>query len=258
MSKGDSMEKAKDKIRKVLALLEGAKTEGEARAASLKLQQLLAKNDLTLEDVQEAADNREVEEHEVDLGGGSGTNWKERLAVVVAKNFRCDTYRRTWTRNGRTCAKKAVFVGEEGDVALAEKVFTVTVEVAMRLYKKWCREERAERKAEFEKRLAGLDPRRLQYDPWHRYRWDGWTPSAAERHGWYFGFVAGLADAYAEQVSSDEEIALAVVVPAAVREHMEGLALRVRRRSSVAVNAGARDAGYASGHSYGCGDRLAS
>lgn len=41
----------KEKIRKVLALLEGAKTEGEAHAASLALQRLLAKTDLSMEDV---------------------------------------------------------------------------------------------------------------------------------------------------------------------------------------------------------------
>ena len=33
-----------DKIRKILAMLEGAKTEGEAKAANLALQRLLAKS----------------------------------------------------------------------------------------------------------------------------------------------------------------------------------------------------------------------
>ena len=40
-----------DKIRKILAMLEGAKTEGEAKAANLALQRLLAKSNLTAEQV---------------------------------------------------------------------------------------------------------------------------------------------------------------------------------------------------------------
>ncbi len=40
-----------EKIRKIVALIDGAATEGEARAASLALQRLLVANNLKLEDI---------------------------------------------------------------------------------------------------------------------------------------------------------------------------------------------------------------
>ena len=40
-----------DKIKKILAMIDGATTEGEARAASLALQRLLVANDMTLDEI---------------------------------------------------------------------------------------------------------------------------------------------------------------------------------------------------------------
>ena len=39
------------KLKKILAMIDGATSEGEARAASLALQRLLAANNMTLEDI---------------------------------------------------------------------------------------------------------------------------------------------------------------------------------------------------------------
>ena len=45
------MKNIDEKIRKIVALIDGAATEGEARAASLALQRLLVANSLKLEDI---------------------------------------------------------------------------------------------------------------------------------------------------------------------------------------------------------------
>lgn len=80
-----------DKIRKVLAMLEGAKTPGEAQAASLALQRLMARSGLTAEQV-DALGAENVQFPVTQDGVYIGTNdvaWKKMLAAVIGENFRC-------------------------------------------------------------------------------------------------------------------------------------------------------------------------
>ena len=81
-----------DKIRKVLAMLEGAKTPGEAQAASLALQRLMARSGLTAEQV-DALGAENVQFPVTQDGVYIGTNdvaWKKMLAAVIGENFRCE------------------------------------------------------------------------------------------------------------------------------------------------------------------------
>ena len=69
--------------------------------------------------------------------------------------------------------------------------------------------------------------------------------------------ISGLKRAYAEQVSNDESMALAIVVPESVNRHMDGIGLRttkikVRTTSDPYVKAD----GYESGYGFGRGDRV--
>lgn len=245
-------DKVKAKIQKVLALLEGAKTEGEAQAASLKLQELLIKNNLSIEEVKASVGvSAEVEELSTDIGSGSGTNWKCHLANVIAENYRCETFIRKWRTNGHETGKSVVFVGETEDAKLAEKVFVVTLEVASRLFKKWCKDTRKDKKAAHEAMVA----EHPEFGFWKF----SWSPRSAERNGWYIGFVNGLADAYREQVESDSELAMVLVTPTSVREHMEELSkgFNRSRRFCPTINPSAYESGLATGQSYGTGTALA-
>lgn len=70
-----------DKIRKILAMLEGAKTEGEAKAANLALQRLLAKSNLTAEQVGALGSedpSASIEEEPVYIGSNDVV-WKRML-----------------------------------------------------------------------------------------------------------------------------------------------------------------------------------
>lgn len=74
---------------------------------------------------------------------------------------------------------------------------------------------------------------------------------------WMLGFISGLKRAYAEQVSNDESMALAIVVPESVNRHMDGIGLRttkikVRTTSDPYVKADC----YESGYGFGRGDRV--
>ena len=100
-----------DKIRKVLAMLEGAKTPGEAQAASLALQRLMARSGLTAEQV-DALGAENVQFPVTQDGVYIGTNdvaWKKMLAAVIGENFRCEAIACSAERNARM--KTVVFVG---------------------------------------------------------------------------------------------------------------------------------------------------
>lgn len=260
--KEQDKEKAVAKMRKVLALLEGAKTEGEAKAANLKLQQLLAKYHMSISEIEMACaeDSKpEVDEVAVKVGAGSETKWKNHLATVIAKNYRCDTFLRRSLCNGKETWRYVMFVGEGGDAELAKRVFTVTVEVAQRLYRTWCAETRESRNAKTMKQLMQNGFSMSQAERYTRGAsgiWS-WKPSASERNGWYRGFVKGLEQAYNEQMSADNELALALVVPASVKEHMAAMVFSTTRHSKGQVLDGAAyNAGKETGHGYGSGDRL--
>ena len=105
-SKGENHEEHRREIRKIVALIDGAATEGEARAASLALQRLLVANNLKLEDINLDDSPAEVGEEVCDLGRRI-PEWKKTLALVVAANYRCRAYT-SYCNNGRT----VVFVGE--------------------------------------------------------------------------------------------------------------------------------------------------
>ncbi len=62
------MKNIDEKIKKIVALIDGAATEGEARAASLALQRLLVANNLKLEDINLDDSPAEVGEEACDLG----------------------------------------------------------------------------------------------------------------------------------------------------------------------------------------------
>lgn len=219
-------EQLRGKIRKVMALLEGAKTEGEAQAASLALQRLLAKSGLSVEDVlgeQSSAD--EVAETDCAVGGSSAS-WKIDLAAVIARNYRCRLYTKTHNK-----ARSVVFVGLAADADVATGCFYATVKAAQRCFRAYCKDMREGNPL--------VD-----------------TNRAAFRNGYYLGFVSGLSAAYDEQVASSEELAICLQTPAIVEAHMDAKALRRGRRRSLMVYEDCYGAGRSDGYGFGRGDRL--
>lgn len=106
------------KLKKILAMIDGATSEGEARAASLALQRLLAANDMTIEDIDLTDDVPEVNEAAEELGKRV-PEWVKLLAHVIAKNYRCRYYMQTshgaydyWAGRRPVTGTRFVFVGE--------------------------------------------------------------------------------------------------------------------------------------------------
>lgn len=132
-----------DKIRKILAMLEGAKTEGEAKAANLALQRLLAKSNLTAEQVGALGSedpSASIEEEPVYIGSNDVV-WKRMLASAIAENLRCRVMLTAFPDKPR--AKIIVFVGHVEDAAVASECYRLTLKVAQRClkrYSKSCRD----------------------------------------------------------------------------------------------------------------------
>lgn len=111
----EKVEQVLDKVKKILALAGNNPSEEEAKAAALKAQELLAKYNLTLKDVEgEDASSKEklvFQYYET----GVDKAWKYDLSSVIARNFRC---RVVWFGK-----RKLAFYGFETDANIACEVF---------------------------------------------------------------------------------------------------------------------------------------
>lgn len=221
------------KLKKILAMIDGATSEGEARAASLALQRLLAANDMTLEDIDLTGDAPEVNE---------SAEWVKVLAYVIAKNYRCRYYMQTsrgaydyWTGHRPVTGTRFVFVGESQDAVVASGCFRATKHAIEICFKKFC-DRRAEEYGTKIGRRAGV------------------------KNSYCLGFIEGLESSYREQLEQDETMALAIVVPESVTRYMdEELNLKKMKNRPITVSSDRSigDAGREDGYGFGQGDRIA-
>lgn len=130
-------EKILSKIKNLLDLANNNPNENEALAAALKAQELMAKYDVEIEQLDHKAETREiVKEVYHQSGKHEMKKWKFGLAGIIAKNFCCKYY----TIN----KSDIVFYGYKEDAKIALQVFSYLYEVgnkfAVRYYNK-CKTE---------------------------------------------------------------------------------------------------------------------
>lgn len=131
------MEKILNKIKNLLDLANNNPNENEAIAAALKAQELMAKYNIELDQLDDKKETREIvkeiyhqsDKHEM-------RKWKIGLADIIAQNFRCKVYFMN--------KKDVVFYGYKEDAKIALNVFTYLYEIgnkfAVRYYNK-CKKE---------------------------------------------------------------------------------------------------------------------
>jgi hypothetical protein len=120
----ENREEVISKISKLLALANGKANEHECEAAVLAAHKLLAKYNISMEEV-EAIDN---EADQIDFKlftTGNGKAWKYRLAEIISSNFRCKHF-----FYGR---KIIAFYGYETDAKAAKEVFAFLFKMIHRL-----------------------------------------------------------------------------------------------------------------------------
>lgn len=141
-----------EKVRKLLALSSNNPNENEAIAAALKAQELMAEYDLTIEQVKDKPESREIVEAVYrHTGKHEMKKWKYGLATIIGNNFRCKVF--------MYGCEEVVFYGYEEDAKIALQVFSYLYEAGNRLAVKYynqCRKERKYTKGVMNTYLAGF------------------------------------------------------------------------------------------------------
>ena len=106
------------RINKLLALSESP-NEFEASSALLKAQELLAKHNLSLADVEGQSVVDDIVIYGSVQSDYGQNQWKLKLATVIADNFKCYAI-------GRRAKSSIVFIGTEVDVKVAESLYAFT------------------------------------------------------------------------------------------------------------------------------------
>lgn len=108
----ENMEKILNKIKNCLDLTNNNPNENEAITAALKAQELMAKYNIELDQVEDAGkEEREISEEMFECSD----KWKVKLANIIAKNFRCKVYFMN--------RLNVVFYGYKEDAKIALQVF---------------------------------------------------------------------------------------------------------------------------------------
>ena len=130
----EKIEKVIAKINKLLALSDQSRnpSENEAILASLQVQKLLAKYNLSMADVTGERVEEDVEQTIADVG--TGKKWKFSLATAVANNFACKSF-----FVGRD---QIVFYGYKADIVAARRVFIYLFKVGDKLANQYAKRER--------------------------------------------------------------------------------------------------------------------
>lgn len=146
------MEKILNKIKNLLDLANNNPNENEAIAAALKAQELMAKYNIELDQLDDKKETREIvkevyhqsDKHEM-------KKWKIGLAGIIAQNFRCEVY--------LLGVKGVVFYGYKEDAKIALQVFSYLYEIgnkfAVRYYNK-CKKEGKETRGVMNTYLVGF------------------------------------------------------------------------------------------------------
>ena len=140
MTELTEQEKVISKIRKVKALADRAGTEGEAMAALCKLQNLLAKHNMTVADITgESAEATQTVDTLVVDQMGRQVHYRGWLAHVIAEYFRCRTYyAHVYAAKGRSV--RLEMVGMSNDVLAAQAAYGAAILALNRLWTKHSRE----------------------------------------------------------------------------------------------------------------------
>lgn len=146
------MKKILNKIKNLLDLANNNPNENEAIAAALKAQELMAKYNIELDQLDDKKETREiVEEVYYQSDKHEMRKWKIGLAGIIAQNFRCKVY--FMNKNN------VVFYGYKEDAKIALNVFTYLYEIgnkfAVRYYNK-CKKEGKETRGVMNTYLVGF------------------------------------------------------------------------------------------------------
>jgi len=221
MTENNMDDKVIDKVRKALALANDNPNDSEAHTAMLLAQRLLAKNGLTLKDVEgEQESLKKVVQENIIPNSGRIPWWKKQLAMVISDNFKCKCF----TVNYGNYNSAIAYFGLEDDVMIAKEVYQYAENI-----------------------LDKLATRYVQ----KLYR-DG-KETKGMRNEYMYGFMNGLKEKFKEQVEKNDW-GLIIVTDALVEQRYSEK--KFRKASSSGIQPGfsgsneARSEGYKEGQNF--------
>lgn len=149
----DNKEAIIKKIENLLALASNNPNEHEAIAAALKAQELMAKYNVELADIEGTNPSQDISKEVYDIKKNSHyvNKWRYKLSNIIARNFCCKTY---------TIGKEAVaFYGYANDAKICKQVFQFLYETGNRLaerYYRKCKKEGRNTKGVLNTYLVGF------------------------------------------------------------------------------------------------------
>ncbi len=218
------MEKVFSKVQKLLAKTVNNPSVAEAQSAFLLAQKILAENGLTMD--QATSVPGDSDEGVIDIRSkhpGRPYGWKRVLALIIGKNFRCQSYYR---------GNYIGFIGLKSDVELAVAVFDCAFVAIKRLSKDYL---------ESRKSTEHVPP--YMFYP--------------IKNDYILGFNTGLKEKFERQVDQNGWGLILVKSPA-VDEFVRNIGHDIARRPKITVagDRAARKQGREDGKSFGIGESL--
>lgn len=216
---GENSTTVEDKLRALFALKRGAKTEHEAHAALLAVQRLVARHNIDAARAAELAGELPKSSSKKDVRTwfwkkNNPEMWEAQLINTIAVNFRCIAINNTAFEIVNRQRKKvkigATLYGLPEDVLVAHAVFEAAHTSAKECFHEYMLSKAYMHDVQ-EYRQPWLVNQPLT--PNERY---------TVRQSFLRGFSKGLWEQFKHQVTQ-EDYALIVVAPAAVREHIDDI-----------------------------------
>ena len=195
-----------DRIRKLLALSGANNSRGEAESAMLKAQEMLIMHNLSLDDVSDSVESRNVGEVRIRIGGVIKAYYTI-LACVIAENHRCMLGRTSKIENGKIVCYLC-FTGLENDVLVAEHVYNFALITMENLATQYAKEYKIANPKSFIKKQE-------------------------HKHSYKHGFIAGMRARYKEQVRDNDWGLVLVCDALVIARHEEIFSVKARKQRDV-------------------------
>jgi len=263
------MTKIHIKLQKILALIEGATTEGEMMTAHAVLQKAAIKYGIeqseldALKDGIGRAASVDLIEENVGKIVSQRPDAEWSVASVVADNYRCGTYFKTLSNRRRgTYSWQIAFTGEPDDVGLAIQAFESTIGVIEKWFKPYAKERKEDIYSDVEvdvRRFLG-EVTRENAKMWKELTKLGRKKWRKERktlkYSYYTGFASALREHYEKLKETYTSTELARLdIPVAVTDALAEIET-TKERKEREVDYCAINKGYSDGCEFSAGRSL--
>lgn len=204
------------KIKKVLALATNNSCVEEGRTAMLLAQKMMIENNISISEISERIESKEVINQSVEESVRSSW-WHKQLAVIISKNFRCETY-----ISKRRNVSKIMFIGLKNDHEIAKQIYIYAIKIISKNCKEYILQN--------SKNLSTKKGMKNQY---------------------IIGYLDGLKDKFAEQIKNNSW-GLIIVKDPMVDNIFKDLNIKHGKRHSFCINGNEQDRnnGYRDGKNF--------